>query len=158
MIEITGSPREAASVLFDLPGYRVIDAVDCPGALRRVIIASTSGEAPCPSCGVLSMRVHQRVRQRLADVPIAGPVEVLLVKRRFACVEERCGLRTFVEVSEEVPLRARVTTRLRRLILEAVASDGRVVAEVAACHGVSWWTVQKASTRPPRGSPIPISP
>jgi hypothetical protein len=32
------------SVLFDLPGYRVIDAVDCSGALWRVIIASTSGE------------------------------------------------------------------------------------------------------------------
>ena len=130
-------------MLFDLPGYRVIDALDRPGGLRRVVIASARGEAPCPSCGVLSVRVHQRVRQRLADVPIAGRVEVVLVKRRFACVEELCGRRTFVEVSDEVPLRARVTTRLRRLMLESVVSAGRVVAEVAACHGVSWWTVQK---------------
>ena len=130
-------------MLFDLPGYRVIDAVDCPGALRRVIIASTSGEAPCPSCGVVSMRVHQRVRQRLVDVPIAGRVEVVLVKRRFACAEQLCDRRTFVEVSDQVPFRARVTTRLRRLMLEAVVSAGRGVAEVAAFHGVSWWTVQK---------------
>ena len=143
MIEATGSPREAASVLFDLPGYRVIDAVDRPGQLRQVTVASTAAEAACPSCGVLSSRVHQRVRQRLADVPVAGPVEVVLVKQRFACVEQLCARRTFVELSEQVPLRARVTTRLRAVVLEAVVTAGRVVAEVAAAHGLSWWTVQR---------------
>ena len=143
MIEATGSPREAASVLFDLPGYRVIDAVDRPGQLRQVTIASIAAQAACPSCGVLSGRVHQRVRQRLADVPVAGRVEVVLVKRRFACAEQLCPRRTFVEVSAEVPRRARVTTRLRAVVLEAVVSAGRVVAEVAGAHGLSWWTVQK---------------
>lgn len=143
MIEATGSPREAASVLFDLPGYRVIDAIDRPGQLRQVTVASVEAEAACPSCGVPSARVHQRVRQRLADVPVAGAVEVVLVKQRFVCVEQLCHRRTFVEVSDQVPLRARVTTRLRQAVLEAVASAGRVVAEVAATHGLSWWTVQK---------------
>ena len=143
MIEATGSPREAASVLFDLPGYRVIDAVDRPGQVRQVTIASTATEAACPSCGVLSARVHQRVRQRLADVPIAGAVEVVLVKRRFTCAEQLCARRTFVEATDEVPRRARVTTRLRRAVLEAVVTAGRVVAEVASGHGGSWWTVQK---------------
>jgi hypothetical protein len=71
--------------------------------LRQVFIASTATEAPCPSCGVLSGRVHQRVRQRLADVPVAGPVEVLLVRRRFACAEQLCARRTFVEVSVNRP-------------------------------------------------------
>jgi len=28
MFEPTGSPRDAASVLFNLPGYRVLEAVD----------------------------------------------------------------------------------------------------------------------------------
>jgi transposase len=144
VIEATGSPREAASVLFDLPGYRVIDAVDRPGQRRLVTIASTAQEAACPACGVPSMRVHQRRRQRLADVPIAGTVEVVLVKRRFACAEQLCMRRTFVEVTDEVPLRARVTTRLRRTVLEAVVSAGRVVAEVAGAHGLSWWTVQRS--------------
>ena len=146
MIEATGSPREAASVLFDLPGYRVLDAVDRPGQRRQVIVTGTATEAPCPSCGVLSARVHQRRRQRLADVPIAGPVEVVLVRRRFSCAEQLCTRRTFVEVSDEVPLRARVTTRLRRVVLEAVVSAGRVVAEVAGAYGLSWWTVQKTVT------------
>ncbi len=142
MIEVTGSRRDAASVLFDLPGYRVIDAVDRPGLPRRVSIAATSTEQACPGCGVPSARVHQRVRQRLADVPVAGPVEVVLVKRRFPCREVLCSRRTFVEVSDEVPLRARLTTRLRAMLLAAVVEAGRVIAEVAAGHRVSWWTVQ----------------
>jgi transposase len=144
--EATGSQREAASVLFDLPGYRVIDAVDRPDRLRLVTIASTAREAACPSCGVLSARVHQRREQRLADVPVAGPVEVMLIRRRFACAEPLCGKRTFVEVTDEVPLRARVSTRLRAVVLEAVVAAGRVVAEVAGTHGLSWWTVQKTVT------------
>lgn len=143
MSEATGWQREAASVLFDLPGYRVINAVDRPGQLREVTIASTETEAACPSCGVLSGRVHQRVRQRLVDVLVAGRVEVVLVRRRFACAELRCPRRTFVEVSDQVPLRARVTTRLRVTVCEAVVAAGRVVAEVAAGHGLSWWTVQR---------------
>ena len=147
MSEATGSQREAASVLFDLPGYCVIDAVDRPGQLRLVTIASTASEAACPSCGVLSARVHQRRRQRLADVPVAGAVEVMLIRRRFACAESLCGRRTFVEVTDEVPLRARVRSRLRAVVLEAVVSAGRVVAEVAGAHGLSWWTVQSQCRR-----------
>jgi transposase len=54
--------------------------------------------------------VHQRVRQRLADVPIAGRAEVVQVERRFSCAEQLCERRTFVEVSDQGPLRARVTT------------------------------------------------
>jgi transposase len=110
-----------------------------------VRIAATSVEEACPSCRTLSERVHQRMRQRLTDVPVAGRAEVVLVKRRFACMEQACRRRTFVEVTAQVPLRARVTTRLRVLALDAVVRAGRVVAEVAAGHGVSWWTVQRTA-------------
>lgn len=146
MNEATCSRRDAASVLFDLPGYRVVDAVDADDGGRRVRIASTALEAGCPSCGVLSARVHQRVEQRLTDVPVAGRLEVVLVKRRFACVEPLCTKRTFVETSEQVPSRARVTTRLRELVLRAVTGAGRAVSEVAAAHGLSWRTVQRCVT------------
>jgi transposase len=139
----TGSPRDAASVLFDLPGYRVESAVDLPDGGREVVIAAVAAEAACPNCGVLSRRVHQRTWQRLRDVPVAGRVGVVLVRRRFACAEAACARRTFVEVSDEVPLRARTTTRLRGVVLDAVVRAGRVVSEVAATHGVSWWTVQR---------------
>ena len=30
MFELTGSRRDAASVIFNLPGYRVVEAVDLP--------------------------------------------------------------------------------------------------------------------------------
>ena len=136
-------------MLFDLPGYRVVSAVDMLDGGREVVIAATSVEEGCPSCGVLSNRVHSRSRQRLRDVPIAGrvdDVQVVLVKRRFACVERLCVRRTFVEVSEEVPLRARVTTRLRAAVLDAVVRAGRAVVEVAGEHGLSWRTVQATVT------------
>jgi hypothetical protein len=119
--------------------------VDRPGRLRQGTLASTAQEAPCPSCGVLSGRVHQRVRQRLADVPVASRVEVVLVERRFTCPESMCGRRTFVETSDQMPLRARVTTRLRVVLLEVVGSAAPVVAEVADGHGVSWWRVQRTA-------------
>jgi transposase len=140
----TGSSRDAASVLFNLPGYRVVEAVDLPDGRRRVLIEADAGEDGCPDCGVLSDRVHQRTRQRLRDVPVAGSaagMEVVLLKRRFACVEAVCPRRTFVQVTEQVPLRARVTTRLRQLVLDAVVTGGRAVSSVAAEHQLGWWTV-----------------
>jgi hypothetical protein len=60
-------------------------------------------QAGCPDCGVLPGRVHQRTRQRLRDVPVAGPVEVVPIRRRIACLELACARRTFTEVSDEVP-------------------------------------------------------
>jgi transposase len=146
MIEPTGSPRDAASVLFDLPGYRVqsaVDGLDDQGQPQRVVvIASESVEAGCPVCGVLSERVHQVVRSRLRDVPVAGQVVVWLLRRRYVCAETRCAKRTFTEVTEQVPLRARVTMRLREALLDAVVVSGRAVSEVAVAYGVAWWTTQ----------------
>ncbi len=144
MDEVTRGSRTPACVLFNLPEYRVVDAVDRPDGIREVVIEGTWDQAGCPDCGVLSGRVHQRTRQQLRDVPVAGPVEVVLVKRRFACVDVACGRRTFVEVSDQVPARARVTTRLRVAVLDAVVGAGRVVSEVATAHRVAWWTVQRA--------------
>ena len=42
MFEPTGSQRDAASTIFNLSDYRVIDALDVPGTVRRVEIESTS--------------------------------------------------------------------------------------------------------------------
>ncbi len=113
MFEPTGSPRDAASVLFNLPGYRVLEAVDgvddSGHLLREVTVVSTAREAACPACGVLSGRVHQVRRSRLRDIPVAGRVEVTLQRRRFVCSETRCGKRTFAESTEQVPLRAKAT-------------------------------------------------
>lgn len=104
MSEATSPSRAAASVLFNLPEYRVIDAVDRPDGAREVSVEGVWDEAACPECGVLSGRVHQRIRQRLRDVPVGGPVEVVVFKRRFVCEQDRCSRRTFVEGTEPFPV------------------------------------------------------
>jgi hypothetical protein len=67
----------------------------------------------------------------LRDVAVARFVQVVVLKRRFTCAEVLCPRRSFVEVSDHLPAMARVTTRLRTAVLNAVVAAGRVVAEVA---------------------------
>ena len=45
MNEAMGSLRDAASVLFNLPGQHVLEAVDDPDGAREVLIASTARSA-----------------------------------------------------------------------------------------------------------------
>jgi transposase len=96
VFEPTGWQRDAASVLFNLPGYRVIAGTDGQDG-RRVVIESVAVEQACPSCGVLTARVHQWTLQRVRDVPVAGAVDVRWHKRRFVCAERLCLRRTFAE-------------------------------------------------------------
>ena len=50
MFEPTGSQRDAASAIFNLPDYRVLSAVDADYGLRRVEVESTDPPG-CPVCG-----------------------------------------------------------------------------------------------------------
>lgn len=137
-----GSQRDAASVIFNLPGYRVVDAVDLPLGGRRVRVQPVDLADGCPSCGVISARVHAWIVQRVRDIPYAGQLEVMVRKPRLVCAEPECPRGTFTPATEQLPVRARCTTRLRTALLSAVIDSGRAVAEVAAGHGVAWWTVQ----------------
>lgn len=145
MYEPTRPSRDAASLIFNLPDYRVIAAADLPGGDRRVEVESTAPPG-CPGCGVLASRVHSRRPQRLRDVPVAGAVEVVWRKRRWFCDEPLCALVTFAEATEQVPRRARATMRLREAVVAAVIGSGRAVSETARAHAVSWWLVQAALT------------
>ena len=142
MFEPTGSRRDAASVIFNLPGYRVVDAVDLPLGGRRVKVEPVEVEDGCPACGVVSSRVHAWVEQRVRDIPHAGQVVVVVRKPRLVCTEPACGRRTFTTATEQLPVRARCTTRLKTALLDAVIGSGRAVSEVAADLRVAWWTVQ----------------
>ena len=46
--------RDAASLIFNLPGYDVIDAVDLPCGGRRVVVQALDQDEGCPDCGVVS--------------------------------------------------------------------------------------------------------
>jgi transposase len=145
VFEPTGSQRDAASAIFNLPDYRVIDAVSDVGGVRRVEVESTDPPG-CPVCGVLAGRVHSRRRQRLRDLPVAGPVELVWAKRRWFCDEPRCPRRTFSEVTDQVPAYARSTARLAGALVAAVVVSGRAASEVARAHRVSWWLVASMLT------------
>lgn len=145
MYEPTRVPRDAASLIFNLPDYRVIDATELPCGGRRVDVESTAPPG-CPGCGVVAARVHSRRSQRLRDIPVAGRVELVWRKRRWFCDEPLCSWRTFAESTEQAPRRARSTTRLREALVEAVTASGRAISETARAHAVSWWLVQAALT------------
>jgi len=147
--EPTCSQRAAASVIFDLPGYDVLEALDLPCGGRRVVVQAIGRDEGCPDCGVVSTRVHEWTRQRVKDIgaggddtPTGGRVEVVVRKPRMICAEPACGRRTFTPVTDQLPTRARCLTRLRTAILHAVVASGRAADEVAAAFGVAWWTVQ----------------
>ena len=55
-----GLRRDAAGVIFNLPGYRVVDAVDLPLGGRRVKGQTVDLADGCPVCGVhtVSMRTE----------------------------------------------------------------------------------------------------
>lgn len=147
------APRDAASVIFNLPGYHVIDAVDLHDGGRRVVVQAVEHDEGCPDCGVVSTRVHGWTRQAVKDIGAGGDgnvargrVEVVVRKPRMLCVEPACGRKTFVQVTEQIPLRARCLTRLRTAVLEAVVASGRAVEEVASAFGAAWHTVQAVIT------------
>jgi len=138
---------QAASVLFNLPEYRVLATVRDETGRREVFVETPAGEAACPSCGVFTARVHQRTQQRVRDVPFDGLVTVWWIKKRWRCGESRCGKATFTESTDQVPPRARLTTRLKDRIVAALSGEVRAVDRVAGEHGVAWPTAMRQLTR-----------
>jgi len=138
---------DGASVLFNLSEYRVLGVTRTSEGAREVFIDTPVLEAGCPSCGVVTSRVHQRTTQRVRDVPFDGLVTVWWVKKRWRCAEPVCGRATFTEHTEQVPPYARLTVRLKERIVAALAGEVRCVQAVAAELGVSWPTAMRQLTR-----------
>ena len=134
---------DAATTVFNLVDYRVINVETLSFGQRRIRVESTFPPG-CPECGVISTRRHSRRWQRIRDIPVAGPMGVLWSKRRWFCDEWRCERKSFTEATRQVPARARSTRRLREALVAAVIGSGRAASETAAAFGVSWWLVQRA--------------
>lgn len=143
MIETTAASPDAATIIFNLPDYRVTGADVLAFGQRSIRVESTL-EAGCRGCGTISHRRHSRRFQRIRDILVGGPVEVLWHKRRFFCDETGCPRKTFAEATPQVPPFSRSTARLRTALVEAVISSGRSATEMATGFGVSWWLVQRA--------------
>jgi len=115
---------DATSLLFDLPGFRVVECVELDqGEARRVVIMQVADEHGCPRCGVVVGGKPYDVREsRIKDLPFGE--RALLVrwrKRRYRCPEPACAQKIFVERSDEIVFRRRSSERLRRALARADA-------------------------------------
>ena len=139
-----GCARDAASLIFNLPGYRVIDAVDLPLGGQRVRVQAESGQGR-PDCG-WPRPGCMPVQQRVKDIPAGGELVQVVVRKTAAGLPAArdCSRVTFTQVSEQLPTRARCLSRLRGEVADAVIGSGRSVHEVAGAFGLSWSTVQAA--------------
>jgi transposase len=134
-----------ASCLWGLEGLAVERVVLTVLGVKIVQLVTDDPEAArCPACGSLSTSGKDWVLTRPRDLPCGG--EFALVqwrKRRWRCRAAGCARQSFTEQVGQVPAGMRTTTRLRTALAVAV-ENGRDQAEVAAAHGVSWPTVQRA--------------
>jgi transposase len=100
-----------------------------------VTVRSAEAVAACPSCGVISRRVHSRYNRQVADLPCTGRgVALSVITRRFFCGVENCQQRIFAERFDEAILatRARRTARLDCVVHHlGLALGGRPAAVFA---------------------------
>jgi transposase len=108
------------------------------------LVTDDPDAARCPACRAHSTSGKDWVLTRPRDLPCGGEfAAVQWRKRRWRCRVADCPQQSFTEQVDQVPAGMRTTTRLRRALAVAV-EDGRDQSEVAAAHGVSWPTVQRA--------------
>src|ERR1035438_6049132 len=123
---------DRTTLLFALPGFRVLKVTPERDGGRLVLVESVAKEGGCPSCGVMSSRIKDRPVCWLKDLPHGSvPLHVRVCKRRFLCTEKHCARRSFTEVSDQIPARSRLTKRLRTKVSAAVTATNRAMSEVA---------------------------
>lgn len=134
------------TLLFDLPGFRVVGCREDEHGQRHVVVMGEDDEHACPGCGALAGGRPYDVREsRIKDLPFGHrPLTVTWRKRRYRCVESACSRRIFTETSEQVPPRHRLTGRLREKLEAAASGSARSDSDVAREYGVSDWSVHKA--------------
>ena len=137
---------DGTTLLFGLPGVRVERVDRLADGTRVVQLATTEPTAAaCPSCGVVSTSAKGRVQTCPRDIPYGQDrIELRWNKTRWRCREDYCERGSFTEAIAQLPARARTTRRLRTQIGAAIGEAARSVAEVAACHLVSWPTAHRA--------------
>jgi len=108
-------------VLFNLPEYRVLDAQDDVVG-RWALVEPVDPAGHCPDCGFDSSRVHSRPVSWVVAVPIGGRLVVRVGKRRLGCDNVSCDRGTFSQTTDQLGLRARITTRLAGRVVDALAA------------------------------------
>ena len=143
-------PCAAATVLLGIRGLLVTAVTETPDGQTLVeVITDLAFEAArcCPRCGKAATRVKERPRTAPRDV-FTGDRQVLLDwrKTRWHCGTPGCEQGTFTEWLPAVKRRARLTSRLRTCLGEAVGDDLTPAAAAARRYGVSDRTAARAFT------------
>jgi transposase len=138
--ELSAAEAGLLVVLFPhLAGLDLVHIEDLGGGVR-ITARTRTGLLACRGCGVVSARVHDRYRRRLADLACGGrPVQVVLEACRFRCGNPACPVATF---AEQVPgltgWYQRRTAPLRDLLEKvALALAGRAGSRLAAAAGTA---------------------
>jgi len=140
----------AATVLLGIRGLLVSAVTETPdGQTLAEVITDLACEAArcCPRCGKAATRVKEHPRTAPRDMFI-GDRQVLLDwrKTRWHCDTPGCEQGTFTEWLPTVKRRARLTSRLRTCLGEAVGDDLTPAAAAARRYGVSDRTAARAFT------------
>ena len=130
---------QGSSLLLGIDGL-IVDRVVIDGSGRRVVHCSTDPEMAgwCPGCRQQSSSPKERVTTRPRDLRI-GPdrPDLLWHKRKWHCRVPACERKVFTEaLPEEIPARARITTRARRAAAQSIGDHLRPVSGVAAEFGM----------------------
>jgi transposase len=140
-----------AEALLGLDGLRILDVVESAAELT-VTVETTADVAGCARCGVRA-EAQDRLRVDIRDLPFGGrPTRLVLMKRRWRCVDADCSAKTWTEETEHVAARSVMTLRAGAEATRQVGELAMPVAVVARELGVCWWTVMHAVVR--HGTPL----
>ena len=141
MSVIQGS--RGATVLVGMPGF-VVGAQELVADELWLFVETTADLVGCSRCGTRATG-HGRARTAVRDLPISGrPTVLMWAKRRLACPDPDCEVKTWSETSPEIAPRAVLTERARRRLADMVNIDGDSIAAAAAEFGVGWHTANQA--------------
>ncbi|MFI1259236.1 ISL3 family transposase [Streptomyces netropsis] len=116
----------------------MIDSIETEHELAVIRARAQGLQAACPSCGVLSSRVHSRYVRRLADSPVGGRRVVIELRvRRFRCREHGCSRATFAEQIDGLTFRygrrsSGLQSVLRQIALMLAGRAGARLVETLA--------------------------
>ena len=133
--------EHGSSLLLGIDGL-IVDSVLLDSSGRRVVHCSTDPELAgwCPDCRQQSSSPKERVTTRPRDVRIGlDRPELLWHKRKWHCRVVECERKVFTEsLPEQIPARARITTRARRAAAQSIGDHLRPVSGVAQEMHMDW--------------------
>lgn len=143
----------------DLPGCHIL-AVQPDEKHLWVVVEGDATRQPCPSCGYESDDVHSRYPRKPRDLPVQGRrVRLLIIARRWRCLNQECPRKTFNEsfqglLERHAQRTERMSAIMRHLIVSVSSTVGAQLARVMGME-VSGRTLLRVVNHGERQVPTP---